>query len=165
MRARPTTTARILHLMREEMAATILLSNLSEHNLAEYSDTLILAARTALSNQPAVDVELSVTFVSDEAIAELNNRYLGRSGPTDVLAFCLGDDPLVGDIYISVETARRNAVEFDVRLVEELLRLVVHGTLHVMGHDHPEDDARDQSAMFKLQESLVGRLLSDLHER
>ena len=164
MRVRPT-TAWIPHLMREEMATTILLSNLTEHDLADHSDALNLAARTALSSQPAVAVELSVTFVSDEEIGELNTRYLRRSGPTDVLAFSLGDDPLVGDIYISVETARRNAMEFDVPLIEELLRLVVHGTLHVMGHDHPEGDARDQSAMFELQELLVGRLLSGLHER
>lgn len=151
--------------MHDEMAATILLSNLSEHDLEEHSDALTLAATTALSNRVVVDTELSVTFVTDAAIAVLNSKYLKRSGPTDVLAFRLGDDPLVGDIYVSVDTARRNATQFGIPLMEELLRLVIHGTLHVMGHDHPEGDARDQSTMFQLQESLVGRLLSDLPER
>jgi len=151
--------------MNEEMAVTILLSNLSEHDLDEHSDAVRLAARIALASQPATAVELSVTFVTDEAIAELNREYLQRSGPTDVLAFCLGDDPLVGDVYISADTVRRNARELDIPLVEEMLRLVVHGTLHVMGHDHPEGDARYQSSMFELQESLVGRLLSDRPER
>lgn len=158
-------TTQILPLMHDEMAATILLSNLSEHDLEEHSDALTLAAITALSSRVAVGTELSVTFVTDAAIAVLNSRYLKRSDPTDVLAFSLGDDPLVGDIYVSVETARRNATQFGIPLMEELLRLVIHGTLHVMGHDHPEGDARDQSTMFQLQESLVGRLLSDLPER
>jgi len=151
--------------MIEEMAATILLSNLVEQDLGQHTEILGCAARATLSSQPGSGAELSVTFVADEEIAELNNKYLQRPGPTDVLAFSLGQDPLVGDIYVSVDTARRNAVEFDIPLREELLRLVVHGTLHVMGHDHPEGDARYQSAMYSLQESLVDRLLSDLPER
>jgi len=151
--------------MIEEMATTILLSNLVEQGLGQHTDILGRAAKVALSSQPDSGAELSVTFVADEEIAELNNKYLQRPGPTDVLAFSLGQDPLVGDIYISVDTARRNAMELDIPLREELLRLVVHGTLHVMGHDHPEGDARYQSAMYSLQESLVDRLLSDLPER
>ena len=158
------TTARNRVRMSEDTAATILLSNLSEHDLENHATALNLAARTALSSQSVAAAELSVTIVTDEAIAELNDTYLQRPGPTDVLAFCLGDDPLVGDIYISADTARRNANEFDVPLKEELLRLVIHGTLHVMGHDHPEGDSRYQSDMFQLQESLVSRLLSDLPE-
>jgi probable rRNA maturation factor len=151
--------------MPEGIAATVLLSNLSEHGIEDYSDELILAARAALSDRSAVAAELSVTFVTDQSIAELNHEYLQRSGPTDVLAFCLGDDPIVGDVYISAETARRNARACRIPLKEELLRLVVHGTLHVLGYDHPEGDERQQSAMFQLQESLVDRLLSDPPER
>ncbi len=153
--------------MPEEIAptVTVLLSNLSEHDIEQHSDALILAARAVLSDRPAVAAELSVTFVTDQSIAELNHKYLQRSGPTDVLAFCLGDDPIVGDIYISADTARRNARTYGIPLREELLRLVVHGTLHVLGYDHPEGEARQQSAMFQLQESLVDRLLNDPPER
>ena len=151
--------------MPEGIVATVLLSNLSEHDIEKHSDALTLAVRAALSDRSAVAAELSVTFVTDQSIAELNRKYLQHSGPTDVLAFCLGDDPIVGDVYISVDTARRNARAYKIPLKEELLRLVVHGTLHVLGYEHPEDDARYQSAMFQLQESLVDRLLSDPPER
>ena len=151
--------------MPEGIAATVLLSNLSEHDIEEHSDALMRAARAALSDRSATAAELSVTFVSDQSIAELNFKYLQRSGPTDVLAFSLGVDPIVGDVYISADTARRNARAYEIPLKEELLRLVIHGTLHVLGYDHPEGDARHQSAMFKLQESLVDRLLSDPPER
>ncbi len=151
--------------MPEGTVATVLLSNLSEHDIEEHSDALTLAARAALSDRPAVAVELSVTFVTDQSIAELNHEYLQRSGPTDVLAFRLGDDPIVGDVYISADTARRNAAAYQIPLKEELLRLVVHGTLHVLGYDHPEDDERHLSPMFQLQESLLDRLLSNPPER
>lgn len=144
------------------MDPTIHLNNLAGHGLEELSDALLAAARTTLSECPDVIAELSITFVSDETIAELNGTYLQRPGPTDVISFRLGDDPAFGDVYISAETARANADRFAIPLGEELLRLVIHGALHVLGHDHPEDDSRQQSAMFELQESLVGRLLKDL---
>jgi rRNA maturation RNase YbeY len=144
------------------MGAIIHLNHLSAHGLAEYSDVLLAAAEAALSDSPDVIAELSITFVTDEAIAELNGTYLQRQGPTDVISFRLGEDPAVGDVYISTETARANSERFAIPFPEELLRLVVHGTLHVLGYDHPDDDSRLQSAMFELQESLVDRLLKDL---
>jgi probable rRNA maturation factor len=105
--------------------------------------------------------EISLTLVDDEAMAVLNRRWLGREGPTDVIAFDLGEGTeLVGDVYIAPETARRNAAIFGVPLDEELLRLAIHGTLHVLGHDHPEGEGREDSPMFRLQEQLLRGLHS-----
>ena len=101
---------------------------------------------------------LSIAFVTTRAIARLNRKYLGHAGPTDVISFAFGD-PLVGDIYISPDVARRNARELGISPREELTRLVVHGVLHATGHDHPAD-ARSASPMWKLQERLVRRVLS-----
>lgn len=68
---------------------------------------------------------------------------------------------LVGDVYICPEAARRAAADPDgPDLDEELVRLVVHGTLHVLGHDHPEGEGRWESPMYRLQESLVERAMA-----
>jgi probable rRNA maturation factor len=63
--------------------------------------------------------------------------------------------PAVGDIYICPGIARRNAKRNGVSAASELARLVVHGTLHVAGHDHPDDDSRTRSAMWKKQERIL----------
>jgi probable rRNA maturation factor len=104
--------------------------------------------------------EMSVTFLEAEAMAALNEAHLGRPGPTDVIAFNLAEPraPL-GDIYVCSEAARVSAVEFGVELEEELLRLVVHGVLHVFGYDHPEGPERVESEMFRRQEAILARLL------
>lgn len=105
---------------------------------------------------------LSVAFVSRGTIAALNRRHLKRRGTTDVIAFGFapaGDrGPVVGDVYIAADVARAQARELGVPVSEELLRLVVHGTLHVLGHDHPEGARRVASAMWRRQESLLSRL-------
>jgi probable rRNA maturation factor len=98
-----------------------------------------------------------VVLTGDESIAVLNRDYLGHEGPTDVLAFHLHapGEPPVGDVYVGVEQARRQAGSFGATPGEEVLRLVVHGTLHVLGWDHPAGDERTGSAMFARQEALL----------
>lgn len=102
---------------------------------------------------------ISVAFVGRTAIARLNRRYLGHSGATDVISFGMGRDtpgmPAVGDIYICPDVARASAKRNRVSIREELSRLVVHGTLHVAGHDHPDGEERTQSAMWKRQERIL----------
>ena len=108
------------------------------------------------------ELELSLALLGDADIQELNRRYLGKDAPTDVIAFALGDGgELVGDVYIGVEQARRQADELAVPLPEELARLAIHGTLHVLGHDHPEGEEREGSRMFVLQERLLRELLAE----
>jgi probable rRNA maturation factor len=105
--------------------------------------------------------EVSITLLDDDAIAELNHTYLDREGPTDVIAFSLGDaSSPVGDVYVGAAQAARQAREHGVSLEEELVRLTVHGTLHVLGYDHPESEARVRSPMFIRQEELVRTLHS-----
>ena len=109
------------------------------------------------------DALLSVAFVTDRKIAALNRKHLGHRGPTDVIAF--GFDPVdaggdvMGDVYIAPDVARRNAKAAGASVREELLRLVVHGVLHVVGHDHPEDESRYRSPMWARQERLLRALV------
>jgi probable rRNA maturation factor len=108
------------------------------------------------------DAELSIALVDDAVIGALSRAHLGTDGPTDVLAFALYQqgEPVLGDVYVGLEQARRQAADAGVSLREEVVRLVVHGTLHVLGWDHPEDaGARAQSAMYARQEALVREVL------
>jgi probable rRNA maturation factor len=108
------------------------------------------------------DVEISVALLGGDDIRELNRRYLGKDSATDVIAFTLGEgSEIVGDVYIGVSQALRQACELGVPLREELARLAIHGTLHVLGHDHPEGPEREESPMFQLQERLLRDLLRD----
>jgi len=106
---------------------------------------------------------LSITFVTDRRIAALNWQHLRHRGPTDVISFAFApevrDAPLTGDIYIAPDVARRNARTEGRGVREELLRLVVHGVLHVIGHDHPEGDERCESPMWRRQETLLGAVM------
>ncbi len=106
------------------------------------------------------EAELSVTLVDDTEIRRLNREYRGRDRSTDVLAFSLGspEEPL-GDVYVGADQARRQAEALGVPLNEELVRLAIHGTLHVLGHDHPDGGDRFTSPMYVLQEKLLGEAL------
>lgn len=120
------------------------------------------AARRALADAAIASAELSITLVDDAAIRDLNQRYLHRDGVTDVIAFTLGEPeerPLMGDVYVGVEQAWRQAEEVGVAFREELVRLTIHGVLHVIGHDHPEGPERAGSAMFRIQERLLREVL------
>ncbi len=103
---------------------------------------------------------VSVTFVGRERMRALNARYRGRDRPTDVLAFALrapGGPPL-GDVYVCRWVAAREARARGIPLREELIRLVVHGTLHALGYRHPEGRGRTRSRMWRRQERYVGAL-------
>lgn len=105
---------------------------------------------------------ISVTFLTARRIAAMNRKHLDHAGATDVIAFGFtpGHEgaPVVGDIYIAPEIARANARAHGRAMREELARLVIHGTLHVLGHEHPEGDGRTRSPMWKTQERLLARL-------
>lgn len=125
------------------------------------STLLRRAARAALEAHEVADAELSITLLDDDAMRELNRDWLGHDRPTDVIAFPLaeGDAAPLGDVYIGVERAFEQAAEVGVSAREELVRLTVHGTLHVLGHDHAEGEERQRGEMWRLQEDLVTRIL------
>ncbi len=106
------------------------------------------------------DAQVSITFVGPRVMRRLNGAHKGHDAPTDVLAFPLPlpDGGLAGDVYVCRAVARRNARRLGLAEREEIARLVVHGTLHVLGWDHPEDAGRTHSPMWRRQEQYVERL-------
>ncbi|MDQ6634697.1 MAG: rRNA maturation RNase YbeY, partial [Gemmatimonadota bacterium] len=122
-------------------------------------DRVRRVAEHVLRAERVREAMVSITFVSDRRIAALNARHLKHRGPTDVISF--GFVPVwrggavVGDVYVAPDVARRNARSHGQGVREELLRLVVHGVLHVLGHDHPMSDARYASPMWRRQERLL----------
>jgi len=109
--------------------------------------------------------QLSIALVSDREIRALNRRWREQDRPTDVLSFPLEERGALGDVVISLDTARRQAREGGWPLAAELRRLLAHGILHCRGYDHerPEDARRMAAAERRLlgREGLVGASSSD----
>jgi probable rRNA maturation factor len=103
---------------------------------------------------------ISVTFLGRDSMRRLNAEHKGHDRPTDVLTFRLAapDGQTIGDVYICPWVARREARALGIPLRQELIRLVVHGTLHALGQDHPEGRERTRSSMWRRQERYVGAL-------
>ncbi len=105
---------------------------------------------------------VSLSFVRDQAIRELNREYRGKDAATDVLSFALLDahdargahERLLGDIVISLDAALRQAAEYDATLEMEIRRLLIHGLLHLMGHDH--ERAGERTKMEREEQRLAG---------
>lgn len=107
--------------------------------------------------------ELSLSLVGDEEMADINRRYRGIDGPTDVLSFSLVEGEaaehrgkLLGDVVIGVETARRQARHAHRGLDHEMTRLVIHGVLHLLGHDHEEPA---EARVMRAEERRIWRSL------
>ena len=85
------------------------------------------------------DSEVSITLVNDKEIHKLNKQYRGIDRPTNVLSFELGDDVLLGDIFISLDTVKREAKEAGISVAEHTAHMIVHGLLPLQGYDHIKD--------------------------
>ena len=118
------------------------------------------AASTALRMHDSAACEVSVLLTNDSAIQSLNRQYRDIDAPTDVLAFAMREDDgesmnphLLGDVVISVPTARRQANAHNHSLDVELANLTVHGVLHLLGYDH--EISADAAVMFEKQETIL----------
>jgi probable rRNA maturation factor len=125
------------------------------------SKLLSKIAHRALEVLGLSKVELSIALVSDTQIKRLNKLYRNKDKPTDVLSFPIGerveDWLILGDIVISVDTAKRQAKELGHSLEEELKRLLVHGLVHLLGYDH-ELGGEEEKKFFELEEFVLREL-------
>jgi probable rRNA maturation factor len=110
--------------------------------------------------------EISLTFVDDTTIQRINRQYLSRDKSTNVISFSLqegefgGVNPeVLGDIVISVDTASRDADQGHLSFDEEILFLIIHGLLHLLGYNH-EDTSKTNALKMKRKEKKLFRLLT-----
>ena len=132
-------------------------------------EPLRILAQKILQRLERSEVELGLILINDRQIRVLNRKYRGKDRPTDVLAFPLSLNPriikgksqrvphLLGDVVISVKTARRQAREFGHDIFQEMGRLLIHGTLHLIGYDH--EKLRDARRMQRIERGLAKELL------
>ncbi len=114
---------------------------------------ILVDAESLLVSRGLAAAELSVVLADDEAIHDLNRDFRGVDRPTDVLSFAQRegpganpDDPILGDVVISLDTAARQAVCRGHGLAQEVRILLVHGFLHLLGFDHETDEQRSEMA-------------------
>jgi probable rRNA maturation factor len=120
-------------------------------------------ARRVLREVAQSKAELSLALVDDVAMTELNAQHRGKRAPTDVLSFSLLEGAhsefrgaLLGDVVIDVEQAARQARRARRSLDDELAKLLIHGVLHLLGHDHEEPD---EARRMRAEERRIGRAL------
>ena len=125
----------------------ILLTNEQPESAVD-TDRLSHHAEIILRELNISAMELSILLVGDSWIQELNYQYRHQDSATDVLSFpqnegdnSYGDPDILGDVVISVETAKRQASEHHLSLEQELALLLIHGVLHLLGHDHEVSEA------------------------
>ncbi len=130
------------------------------------------AVKTMGELYDAADCEVSITLTDDAHIHELNKKYRGIDRPTDVLSFALheSDEPEIiyedaqpdalGDIVVSVERARAQSIEYGHSFKREIIFLIVHGMLHLLGYDHIDEADRlemESEQKFVMTELSIGR--------
>jgi probable rRNA maturation factor len=98
------------------------------------------------------DSEVSIVLVDDDEIKSINRQYRDIDKPTNVLSFELGDDLLLGDIYISLDTVVREARNMNISVHDHVVHMVVHGVLHLLGYDHITDE---EAAVMELKETKI----------
>ncbi|MBL8187809.1 MAG: rRNA maturation RNase YbeY [Acidobacteria bacterium] len=120
-------------------------------------------AAAVLERIGRADAELTITFIRDAAMQQLNREYRGKDKPTDVLSFAYHEsddgfaesDTHLGDVVISVETASRYAAEFGLTFDREIEHLIIHGTLHLAGYDHETDNGEMNRLERKLRKEFL----------
>ncbi|KPJ59660.1 MAG: hypothetical protein AMJ42_01835 [Deltaproteobacteria bacterium DG_8] len=112
--------------------------------------------------------EISILLVDDHQIKKLNKKYLHRSRPTDVISFSQIEGEfshintnLLGDVVISVETAKRQAKEANTTLQDEITFLLIHGVLHLLGYDH-EGSVKKAQEMKAKERELFSKVKSQV---
>jgi probable rRNA maturation factor len=120
--------------------------------------------RCALESEGSAGDDITVILCDDGLSGALNREFLGRNRPTDVLSFELGEpggDRTAGEIYVNLDRARRQALDYGVSFWNELARLAIHGLLHLYNYHDRDDSSKDR--MVTRQEELLNKCFRPLH--
>ena len=137
-------------------------NNQKNHRLSVQK--ILKKAQAVLNALDNPDAELSLLITDDKEITRFNKQYLGRNGPTNVIAFPMAEGGfpeitpgLLGDVVISADTACREAKDMSISTEERFTQLLIHGILHLLGYDH-ETSARQAKEMDHKAEALLDLL-------
>ena len=141
----------------------------NKQNLHKISSAEIrFIVKTLLQHLNFPDAEVSISFIDDLQICDLNKRYLNRNKPTNVLSFCQQEGEftclnpgILGDIVISVETAARDAAKGRLSFAQEIDFLIIHGLLHLLGYNHENAGKDETKKMEKMEKILFKTLYPD----
>ena len=135
-----------------------------DNNLYKDYDYLNDVIKTTLEHENAADAYLSVIFVDNDEIQEINRTYRNIDRVTDVISFALEDndekligDRILGDIYLCIPRMKEQAKEYNHSEKRELSFLVCHGLLHLLGYDHV-NNKEEEKVMFDLQDEILDSL-------
>lgn len=120
--------------------------------------SLINAVALVVSNEIKKDCIINIIICSDEYIHQLNKQFLNHDYTTDVITFEIDNEPLEGEIYISVDTAKKQSNEYKCSLKDELSRLCIHGVLHLAGYK--DEKSSDKAIMTGLEDKYL-KLMKD----
>jgi len=132
-------------------------------------DLIRKAVKDTLLNFSRTQTDITIRLTNDNEIAQLNKHYRNISSPTDVLSFNQNyQDPetgrnYLGDIVISLETAKTQAPKYNLSLDQECAFLAIHGTLHLLGYDHAT--AEEKTRMWEIQEKILNELIKDSQKK
>ncbi len=113
--------------------------------------TIIAAVERAMKAEKLIG-QIDVILVNDREIRRLHRKWFKKDTTTDVITFPIEPEPpILGEVYISVDTARKQAIEYGVTLTNELCRLAVHGTLHLAGYSDATDAQRERMHVLENQ--------------
>ena len=137
--------------------------NETEENLEKELSDLKTLLVNVVKDEGLENILFNVIIIDNSRIREINRQYRNIDRETDVISFALEDDKtfnleeirVLGDIYISIDKARSQALEYGHSFKRELSFLAIHGFLHLLGYDHMEKD--EEEIMFKKQEEVLSR--------
>lgn len=121
----------------------------------QYKEEIEKIVLKTLQAHKKAKASMSLTFVDDKYIRDLNKKYKFADKPTDVLSFSLGEKEILGDVFVSVPAAQKNAKRFQHSLLAELKRLAVHGTLHLLGYKHKT--VKEKEKMQKQEKNILAK--------
>ncbi|MDA0379288.1 MAG: rRNA maturation RNase YbeY [Bacteroidetes bacterium] len=119
----------------------------------DWEERIARTAARVFTGEGVPFVHLSVVLADHGTVHSLNREWLDHDWTTDVISFLLEEDPVEGEVYVDVETAAERHEEFGAPLSDEILRYVIHGILHLCGHDDATDAERE--AMRRLEDRYL----------
>ncbi|ACN99294.1 rRNA maturation RNase YbeY [Sulfurihydrogenibium azorense] len=124
------------------------------------------AVEQILKNLQLENIEISITLTDNDTIKSINKEWRNKDKPTDVLSFPFGDTigykyRVLGDVIISLPYAKKQAQEIGFSYKQEIVRLLTHGILHLLGYDH-ETNEEDAKVMFNLQDKIFEKVIDEL---